>query len=160
MERRRRMFSFFKDRKRIILDRDGDVPYLVRYYLFLKDRVNFPFNFTLHKVLRSDEKVLHDHPWAYATLILRGGYWENVPVISQEGDVIGSKGIWRGPGHFRYRKSDDLHWLALGKDKAGNEIPCWSLFYMGKKAKSWGFMPHVTGKGYSWIDNKEYLGDH
>jgi hypothetical protein len=31
---------------------------------------------------------------------------------------------------------------------------------MGKKAKSWGFMPHVTGKGYSWIDNKEYLGDH
>ena len=28
---------------------------------------------------------------------------------------------------------------------------------MGKKAKSWGFMPFVFNKGYDWIDSEEYL---
>ena len=32
--------NFFKDRKRTIYDRDGGDPYLVRYYLFLKDLNN------------------------------------------------------------------------------------------------------------------------
>ena len=131
------MLNFFKGRKRVIKDRDSNEPYLVRYYLFLKDRKNFPFNITLHKVLKSDEDVLHDHPWSYATLILKGGYWENLPIYAREGHVCGSHKVWRGPGHFRYRKSDDLHFLELEKDANGNEIPCWSLFYMGKKAKSW-----------------------
>lgn len=151
------MFGFFKDRKRVIKDRDSNEPYLVRWYLFLKDRKNFPFNITLHKVLKSDESTLHDHPWSYATLILKGGYWENVPVRSAEGAIVGSQGIWRGPGHFRFRKSDDLHFLTLAKDKDGNEIPCWSLFYMGKKAKEWGFVPFVQGIGYRWQNSEDYL---
>ena len=156
------MISFFKNRKRVIYDREGKIPYLVRYYLFLKDRNWFPFNFTLHKVLKSDEEVLHDHPWPYATLILKGGYYEHIPVYSQEGNVCGATKVWRGPGHFRYRGSDDLHWLELEKDADGNEIPCWSLFYMGRKAKSWGFLPFVLGStmattGYKWIESEEYL---
>ena len=129
-------------RRRVITERDSDVPYLVRYYLFLKERKNFPFNITLHKVLVSDEPTLHDHPWSYATFIIKGGYYENTP-----------KGrFWRGPGHFRYRKSDDLHYLELAKDADGNEIPCWSLFFMGRKAGSWGFL-----KNGIWIHNKDYL---
>ena len=79
------MFNFLKGRKRIIKDRDSNEPYLIRWYLFLKDRKNFPFNITLHKVLKSDEPVLHNHPWSYATLILKGGYWEHTPCISREG---------------------------------------------------------------------------
>ena len=38
------------------------------------------------------------------------------------------------------------------KDENGNNIPCWSLFFMGKKAQSWGFV-----KNGKWIDNKDYL---
>lgn len=129
-------------RRRVITERDSNIPYLVRYYVFLKDRKNFPFNITLHKVLVSDEPVLHDHPWSYATFIIKGGYWENTP-----------KGrLWRGPGHFRYRKASDTHWLELNKDKNGNEIPCWSLFFMGRKAGAWGFI-----KNGNWIHNKDYL---
>ncbi len=136
------MFDFLKNRKRVIKDRNTSEPYLVRYYLFLKDRKNFPFNVTLHKVLKSDEETLHDHPWSYATLILKGGYYENTP-----------KGrLWRGPGHFRYRRSEDLHYLELAKDADGNEIPCWSLFFMGRKATDWGF--RVKG---NWISHKRYL---
>ena len=69
------MINFFKDRKRIITDRSGKVPYLIRWYIFLKERKNFPFNVTLHKVLVSDEPKLHDHPWNWGAVILKGGYW-------------------------------------------------------------------------------------
>ena len=152
-------------RRRVITERDSDVPYLIRYYLFLKERKNFPFNITLHKVLVSDEPTLHDHPWGYATFILKGGYWEHIPIISKEGAVVGSTRVWRGPGHFRMRSADDLHWLELAKDADGNEIPCWSLFFMGRKVKEWGFMRFVQVKdvnkiheaGYRWIHNEEYL---
>src|SRR5208282_805597 len=35
----------------------------------------------LHHILRSDEdRHLHDHPWPYVTIILKGGYWEVTPV--------------------------------------------------------------------------------
>jgi hypothetical protein len=129
-------------RRRVITDRDGIVPYMERYYIFLKDRKTFPFNITLHKVLVGDEPTLHDHPWSYATLILKGGYWEHTP----QGK------FWRGPGHFRYRTANDLHWLELNRDAEGNELPCWSLFFMGQKAQSWGFV-----KDGNWIPHEQYL---
>ena len=136
-------------RKRIIYDRDGITPYMHRWHLLFRDKVdNFskgrrvPFNAYLHKIVLSDEPVFHDHPWDYFTIILKGGYWEHTP----EGK------FWRGPGHMRFRKAEDLHWLELAKDKHGNNIPCWSLFYMGKKKKDWGFM--VDG---NWIQHELYL---
>ena len=53
-------------RKRIIMDRVNDEPYLERYYLFLKDRDRFPFNVFLHKFLKGDPDDVHDHPWPLA----------------------------------------------------------------------------------------------
>ena len=151
-------------RKRVITDRTGKIPYLIRYYLFLKERKNFPFNITLHKVLVSDEPTLHDHPWNWGAFIIKGGYWEHIPIISQEGAVVGATKEWRGPGNIRFRKADDLHWLELAKDDDGNEIPCTSLFFMGIKKKEWGFVRYVYGadtdwsqSGYKWIHNEQYL---
>lgn len=144
-------------RRRVITERGSDIPYLIRYYVFLKDRKRFPFNVTLHKVLQSDEPTLHDHPWGYATLILKGGYWENVPIVSKENKVVGTTSVWRGPGHFRIRKPKDLHWLELERDADGNEIPCWSLFFMGKKQNDWGFMKWIQFEGYRWVHNEKYL---
>ena len=144
-------------RRRVITDRDGKVPYLIRYYLFLKERKNFPFNITLHKVLVSDEPTLHDHPWSWGAFIIKGGYYEHVPIISQEGNVVGATKEWRGPGSIRFRNADALHWLELAKDKNGNEIPCTSLFFMGRKQKEWGFVRWVKHEGYRWIHNEDYL---
>ena len=62
------------DRKRIIKDRVDNDEYLIRYYLFLKDRKTFPFNVFLHKFLKSDTEDLHDHPWSFTTIIL----WEDI----------------------------------------------------------------------------------
>ncbi len=155
--RRNNLFGFFKNRKRVITDRTGKVPYLIRWYIFLKDRKKFPFNITLHKVLVSDEPTLHDHPWNWGALIIKGGYWEHIPLRSAEGKVVGSTRVWRGPGSIRFRNADDLHWLELEKDENGNEIPCWSLFFMGKKRKEWGFVDFIKNQGYRWIHNEKYL---
>ena len=138
--------NFFNDRKRTIYDRTGNIPYLVRYYLFLKDRKNFPFNITLHKILVSDEPTLHDHPWDWGAMIIKGGYWEH----TENGKH------WRGPGSIRFRKASDLHYLELAKDENGNNIPCWSIFFMGKKSPGdhWGFQ--INGK---MIHHEEFLNN-
>ena len=75
------------DRKRIIKDRIDNDDYLIRYYLFLKNRKTFPFNIFLHKFLKSDTEDLHDHPWSFTTVILWGGYWEYIPINRKRGMV-------------------------------------------------------------------------
>ena len=90
-------------RKRVIYDRLENEPYLIRYYLFLKDRKWFPFNVFLHKFMKGDPDELHDHPWPYATLILKGGYWEVTP----------NGRHWRGPGSFRLAGPKSLHRVEL-----------------------------------------------
>lgn len=174
------------DRKLVIMDRDNLDPYLERYYLAFPDSVHrerqeIPFNTFLHRFMRSDDPVFHNHPWYwYFTVILKGGYWEHTP--------WGSK--WRGPGHMRYQRGDhmiplyntapevnsngtlfrssrdaliaegviknpmlhsDLHWVDVP-----NPGETWTLFTRGRShGKDWGFVPDLnTGK---WIQHEEYL---
>jgi hypothetical protein len=135
------------DRKRIILDRGSKEPYLERYYLFLKDRNRFPFNVFLHKFLKSDPDDVHDHPWPYATLILKGGYWEWLPQFDSQGLKIGEIAKWRGPGSFRICKATSYHRIELDPN-----ITAWTLFMPGPKRREWGFL--VKNK---WIPNGDYL---
>jgi len=144
--------KFFKwmeahGRKRIVLDRQSDEPYLERYYLFLRDRTWFPFNVFLHKFLKSDPDDVHDHPWPYATLILKGGYYEYVPNFSQSGALVGETRYWRGPGHFRICRSTSYHRIELAEG-----VECWTLFMPGPQKREWGFL--VNNK---WIPNGDYL---
>lgn len=82
-------------RKRIVYDRVSEEPYLERYYLFLKDRgEKFPFNIFLHKFLKSDPDDVHDHPWSYFTIILKGGYYEWTPVFDKNGKKVAELCAW------------------------------------------------------------------
>tara|TARA_B100001094_G_scaffold295956_1_gene317782 strand:- start:36798 stop:37223 length:426 start_codon:yes stop_codon:yes gene_type:complete len=130
-------------RKRIIMDRDDKHPYMIRWQL-IKDKTStlgesrdLKFNIYLHKIMLSDEPVLHDHPWDYFTFILWGGYWEHTP----EGK------FWRGPGHWRFSKAKSLHWIEVPEGSYAL-----SLFMRTKKTRTWGFN---TSKG--WVDYKKYL---
>ena len=67
------VFDYF-GRYRIINDRIDQEPYLERYYLFLKEREDFPFNIFLHRFIKSDPDDLHDHPWSFRSIILKGGW--------------------------------------------------------------------------------------
>lgn len=135
-------------RKRIVLDRQDDQPYLERYYLFLKDRKHFPFNVFLHKFLKGDPADPHDHPWPYATLILSGGYYEWVPEFNADGTKSGEIRYWRGPGHFRICKPTSYHRIEL---KEG--VTAWTLFMPGPQKREWGFL--VDNK---WTPHQNYIG--
>ncbi len=134
-------------RKRIVMDRINNEPYLERYYLFLKDRKHFPFNVFLHRFLKSDPDDVHDHPWPYATLILKGGYYEWIPQFNSNGEKIGEVAKWRAPGHFRICRSTSYHRIEL--DPA---VACWTLFMPGPQKREWGFL--VKNK---WIQHEQYL---
>ena len=134
-------------RYRVIRDRLDDEPYLERYYVFLKDRDRFPFNIFVHKFLKSDPDDVHDHPWPYATLILKGGYWEWRPTFDAEGRKNGEVSRWCGAGSFRTARANTYHRIEL--DPA---ITCWTLFMPGRKQRDWGFL--VKNK---WVQWEQYL---
>jgi len=142
-------FSFLErhDRKRIIMDRTCNEPLVTRYYLFLKDRKTFPFNVFLHRFHKGDPDDVHDHPWPYATLILKGGYWEWIPQFDKDGKKFGEIAHWRGPGHFRLCSANSYHRIELDP-----EVTAWTLFMPGPQKREWGFL--VNNK---WIPNGEYL---
>ena len=130
----------------ILLDRESNEPYLVRYYLLSTRWLErwFPklsYHLVLHNTLKSDVDGLHDHPWNWASRILSGGYWENTP----EGR------FWRCRTEgWRSRKGEDFHRLELD-DRISDET--WSLFLMGPRYKEWGFI----NKHGKWVQWKEYI---
>lgn len=134
-------------RKRVIMDRQNNEPLLTRYYLFLKERKWFPFNVFIHKFHKGDPGDVHDHPWPYATLILKGGYYEWTPMFDSNNKKIGEICKWRGPGHFRICSATSYHRIELDPD-----VTPWTLFMPGPHKREWGFL--VKDK---WIHNDEYL---
>lgn len=144
-------------RKRVIMDRQSSQPYLNRYYLFLKDRKKFPFNVFLHQFLRSDPDDLHDHPWPYATFIIKGGYWEWVPTYNGvHGTISGEKKLWRGPGHFRTCSANSYHRIELEPG-----VDCWTIFMPGPQKRDWGFLKHQNWDWttFKWVQHEQYIRD-
>lgn len=130
-----------KKRRRVILDPITNKLYMLRYFLLNKNKNEendqTKFNIFLHKIMLSDTRHFHDHPWNYITIILKGGYWENTPTGK----------FWRGPGSIRFNRAKNLHYLELK-----NETPCMTLFIRFKARRQWGFI--VDNQ---WIHNKLYF---
>ena len=82
------------------------------------------FSVRVHEWHRSDDKrFLHDHPWHFVTLVLRGSYTD----VSAAGrDVLTA-------GSIRYRRADHAHYV---------EVPvggCLTILVTSKKVREWGF---------------------
>jgi hypothetical protein len=101
-------------------------PYMHRWHLI---PYNFWFNIYLHRFLRSDEdRALHDHPSWNISCILQGEYTEET--IAAGGvhySTIMKAGSWK----FRFARAAHRIHLHAG--------PCWTLFIMGPKLRTWGF---------------------
>ena len=140
----------YMGRRRIIMDRENDEPYLERYYLFLRDRGSFPFNIFLHKFLKSDPDHLHDHPWGYTTFVIWGGYWEYTE--NAEGKRVKK---WCGVGYFANRPALWKHRLEL--DPA--HPTCWTLFIPHKRSREWGFYKPAEGgiEKEEWVHADKYF---
>lgn len=108
-------------------------PYLLRWWIAR----NPLFCVYVHCFLRSDDdRALHDHPWANASILLRGEYTEH---------TIAAGGIHRRQvlraGAIRMRWSGRIaHRIEL------HNGPCWTLFITGPRYRSWGF--HCPDQGW------------
>ena len=148
-------------RTRIIMDRTNDEPYLLRYYLLIRDRVHFPFNIFIHKFMKGDEDDVHDHPWGFFHIVLSGGYWEYI-TVNDDGETLtqGMKKVWRPPGHWNIATTKYKHKVELGAENP------WTIFIpFGKRAvnEPWGFWVQSSSSSSSasgtWTktDNATYL---
>lgn len=108
--------------KKVIWDLDapGDV-YLTRYFL-----CKLPWlGVYVHHIQRPDyARCEHDHPWAFLTVILRGGYTEEVGGVAHR----------RRPGYVGYRPRHFEHRITALHGRA-----TWSLVIRGPDHFEWGF---------------------
>lgn len=126
---------------------NADDTYLRRWYL-----IETPwFGIKLHHILRADaDRALHDHPWSFVSLILRGGYTEERPLehVSSPGFPWLVERIRRRPGRLHRVRADELHRI----DELHGS--CWTLVVNGPKRRTWGFS---EGPG-EWTAWDLYLG--
>ncbi|AEK09993.1 cysteine dioxygenase [Mycobacterium phage Rey] len=119
----------------LVLTRDDGQVYLNRWHVIPRNRF---LNVYLHQFLGSDDdRALHDHPWWFASLILKGGYWEHRKT---------GWATWRAPGSFAIRRPKTAHRVELDVDTVYSfehdtwlEKPAWTLIFTGPKIRSWGF---------------------
>lgn len=101
------------------------------------------FNVYVHCVSKSDEeRDPHDHPFWFASWVLRGGYTERV--WDQAGNFLGE--FTRKPGRLVTHPTTEFHRLRL----LGNEA--WTLVVTGPRThEPWGYL---TKDG--WVDHVTY----
>lgn len=81
-----------------------------------------------HRIYASDVDCMHDHPWNFWSLIIKGGYFEETP----EGEK------WYGARSLLYRPAEWIHRLRVEK-------PAWTLVFTTPKKRTWGF---ITPRGW------------
>lgn len=92
--------------------------YLIRYSIFSC----FLFSIKLHRILMSDDDCMHDHPWSFISIILRGGYVEHTPK---------GKKLY-GAGSILWRPTPSVHKLEIFQ-------PATTLVITFRKVREWGF---------------------
>jgi hypothetical protein len=106
-----------------------DDPYLLRWFVIPRNHV---LNIYVHKFMRSDDdRALHDHPWWFVSIMLRGSYIEHTP----KGSAL------RKAPSIAFRKAEHIHRVQLIPQRSNvlRETPCWTLIVTGRKARHWGF---------------------
>lgn len=145
------------------------VPYMLRWIL------QTPFGgVRLQKICASDkERHLHDHPFDFITIRLKGGgYLEETPIYTEKFN----KGNWHllgmprevkyhAPFTVLFRRATDLHRLQLvdgpvqvfvASTRPPPEKPQWTLFIHGPNIREWGFQTEEGWKQWE-IYEKEYF---
>lgn len=100
--------------------------YMLRYWL-VPFSWGLPFSIRIHHIKRPDaDPFLHDHPWNWRTIVLRGSYLE---------ETVFGDFVWRKQGQTRSATAETFHRIAE-VDPEG----VWTLFIMGRRRNRWGFM--------------------
>lgn len=88
------------------------------------------FGIFLHKICTPDPRaVLHNHPWTFASVVLKGGYTEYVP-----GD--NTYAVSRSVKRFNLKRfNNSYHWI----DRL-DRTPTWTLVFTGRRKRVWGYL--------------------
>lgn len=144
---------------------DGDL--YMRRWRFMPEWLP---GFRVHNLVRSDkDRELHDHPFDFISIILKGGYFEWTP--TPDGGQVRK---WYGPGSIVVRRAEDLHRIELPLKwevatlaaKAGGgykatswrsteEQQAWTFVIRSRHRREWGFMT-PTG----WVHWKKFVIAH
>lgn len=111
------------------------------------------YGLRVHCIERSDaDRELHDHPFSFVTLIVRGGYWEHTADGQRK---------WYGPGSILFRSAEVLHRIELGRMPGhldgwvyAQDKPAWTIVIRGPYRRKWGFL---TEQG--WINWERFTAD-
>ncbi len=139
--------------------RDNGTERMDRWYILPRNRW---LNVYLHKLVQNDPTALHDHPWWNVSIVLKEGYWEDVPNDPFGPTEVGQwaceasknysahlremkatryqpdkcHAIRRRAGSIVFRRAADAHRLRLSPL---TQAPSWSLFITGPVRRKWGF---------------------
>lgn len=93
------------------------------------------FGIYLHKLCGPDERAsLHNHPWAFISFVLKGGYMEFVPgPFYAKSRYIKRVNVKR----FGSKKNplSSFHWIA-----ELDRTPTWTLVFVGRRRRVWGYL--------------------
>lgn len=91
-----------------------------------------------HFLPATEEFTAHDHPWAFLTVVVRGGY---VDITSRNGQEVARDAV-RAPG-IRYRSRHHEHRTLTGEQGA------WTIVINGPVRRNWGFWS-AAGQWLPW----------
>lgn len=121
------------------------LPYLSRLRI-----VDTPwFGVYLHKIMSTDGQDPHDHPYSFVSLVLRGGYVEELDSIYEK-EVVPRRTLSLHKLNFRqFHRITQLE-----------QTPTWTLVVRGRRRQNWGFLQfhdfNTTLNPYVKIPHQEY----
>ena len=118
----------------------------------------------LHHFVGADwSRDLHDHPKPFYVLGLWGRYIEETPAAAVYSPLFGTHRfrVYRAP-FLRWFPAHHIHRLVLPVDANNEPIPAWTLVFVGRPLREWGFwMPTAVGAyallSWQWVPWFEYV---
>lgn len=112
-------------------DRDDEM-YLTRWRILSTPL----FSVFLHRIGTPDSRpTLHDHPWSFVALVLRGGYDE--ARLNKHTMNVKPRRVRR----LNVMRRDDAHYIT----RLHGDRPCWTLLFVGARRRNWGYWRPVNG---------------
>lgn len=131
--------------RRIVIPdiKEPEKDYLVRWKL-----ISTPwFGIYLHKVLLPDrDRMMHDHPWKFKSLILKGGYIEHWRFWSDR-----FTGAVHAVNKYKFGSVNSIGLYDFHSIKELLRVPTWTLVFVGRRQKDWGY---DTPDG--WVSHTKY----
>jgi len=111
-------------------------PYLYRWTLIF-----FGFSIRLHHWIKSDDnRFFHDHACDLISIILKGHYYNVVPIDDAKPDVKKCRKIKARAFRPWFAKATQKHYLEIPKSGA------WTILFQGRPYRKWGF----------WVNNHKW----